>query len=75
MAVTRMLPATPWVRGLVSPETTNFDRTAGVTTMPVWLPWIDAVTVSVAVTDWVPAVLRARLVVKTWVPASATMKV
>jgi len=52
--VTRMLPVVPAVRGVVMPATTSVFAAAGVTTIPLWLPLIEAVTVSVAVTDRVP---------------------
>jgi hypothetical protein len=39
----------------------------------VWLPLIVLVTVSVAVTDRVPAVLRITAPTKTWVPLSAAV--
>ena len=48
---------------------------AQFTTMPVWLPVIVGVSVSVAVTDWVPAVLRIKFPEKTWEPASVALKV
>ena len=70
-----MEPPVPAGRGEPSPETTSLFRAAAVTTMPVWLPWIDAVTASVAVTDCVPAVLRITFALNTCVPASAAMKV
>ena len=38
---------------------------AALTTMPLWTPLMLPVTVSVAVTDWVPAVLSVRLKVPT----------
>ena len=40
--------------------------------MPLWLPVIVLVTVSVAVSDWLPAVLRVAL--RVWTPASAATK-
>ena len=66
-----MLPHEPAVRGVVMPETTSLERAAAFTTMPAWEPVMVAVTLSVAVTDCVPAVLRITL--KTWVPASAAV--
>ncbi len=44
-----------------------------VTTIPVWMPVMDAVRVSVALTRWVPAVRRVTL--KVWTPALAALKV
>ena len=67
-----MEPAAPAVRGVVSPDTTRVVAPAALTTMPLWEPLMLAVTVSVAVTDWVAAVLRVRM--KTWVPASVEVK-
>ena len=46
---------------------------AALTVMPLWVPVMDPVTVSVAVIDWVPAVLS--VTEKTWVPASPPVKV
>jgi len=43
------------------PDTTRIEATAGVTTMPAWTPVMLLATVSVAVTDCVPAVLRVTL--------------
>ena len=43
-----------------------------LTTIAVWPPLIDDVTVSVAVTERVPAVLRVTL--KTWTPESPAVK-
>jgi hypothetical protein len=43
------------------------------TTIPVCEPWMDEVTVSVAVTDFVPAVLR--VTPNLWTPASDAVKV
>ncbi len=43
--------------------------------MPVWLPLIVAVFVSVAVTDCVPAVFSVTLFVKTCTPLSAVVNV
>jgi hypothetical protein len=43
--------------------------------MPVSLPLIETVTVSVAVTDWVPAVLRVTPSENVCVPAAAAVKV
>ena len=58
--------ATPATSGLGKPETTRVVAPAGLTTMPLWTPAIEDVTVSAAVIELVPAVLRVRL--KTWVP-------
>ena len=41
--------------------------------MPLWVPVMVPVTVSVAVIDWVPAVLR--VTEKVWVPLSPATKV
>ena len=43
--------------------------------MPLWVPVMVPVTVSVAVIDWVPAVLRVTPLVKVWVPLSPATKV
>ena len=56
-----MVPATPAVRGVVSPATTMVVAAAGLMTMPLWVPVIEGVSVSVAVTDRVPTVLRVTL--------------
>ena len=40
--------------------------------MPLWVPVIEPVTVSVAVMDWAPAVFR--VTEKAWVPASPPVK-
>ncbi len=45
------------------------------TEMPLWVPLMVPVTVSVAVMDWVPAVLRVAPLVKVWTPASPPVKV
>ena len=58
-------PATPAVRGEPSPATVRCVAAAGVTEIAVWLPVIDVVTVSVAVTEREPAVLRVTLKVPT----------
>ena len=57
----------------VKPETVRVLAPAGLTVMPLWAPVMDPVTVSVAVIDWVPAVLS--VTEKTWVPASPPVKV
>ena len=64
MAVTVTLWATPATVGLGRPRQPDALADPGLTTMALWLPVIEAVTVSVAVTDRVPAVLRVTL--KTW---------
>ena len=38
---------------------------AGVTVIPAWVPLIEPVTVSVAVIDWLPAVLSVTLSART----------
>jgi len=43
----------PAVRGVVMPETTSMERAAAFTTIPACVPLIEAVTLSVAVTDQV----------------------
>ena len=43
--------------------------------MPLWVPVMVPVTVSVAVMDWVPAVLRVTPLVKVWTPLSPATKV
>ena len=47
----------------------------GVTTMPFWAPVMEVVTVSVAVTERDPAVLRVRPKENAWIPASGPVKV
>ncbi len=74
-AVTVTLPAAPAVRGEASPETERVVAAAGVTTMALWEPVIEGVTVSVAVTVRVPAVLRLTPRENVWTPASPTVKV
>ena len=71
--MTVTLWAAPAVVGLVKPETVRVAAPAGFTVMPLWMPVMDPVTVSVAVIDWVPAVLS--VTEKTWVPASPPVKV
>ena len=41
---------------------------AGFTVIPAWVPLIEPVTVSVAVIDWLPAVLSVTL--NWWIPPS-----
>ncbi len=60
--------AVPAVLGVVTPLTTNRDAVCAWTTMPVWLPLTVDFAVSVAVTDWVPAVLSTTPLVKVWMP-------
>ena len=72
-AVTVTLWATPAVVGLVKPVTARVVAEAAFTTMPLWVPVIVPVTVSVAVIDCVPAVLS--VTEKTWTPASPPVKV
>ena len=57
----------------MKPETVKVVAAAGLTVMPLWVPVMVPVTVSVAVIDWVPAVLS--VTEKTWVPASPPVKV
>ena len=59
--------------GLGKPETVSVAAPAGFTTMPLWVPVMVPVTVSVAVIDWVPAVLR--VTEKVCVPSSPATKV
>ncbi len=71
-AVTVTLWAVPAVVGLGKAETTRVDVTPGSTVMELWVPVMVPVTVSVAVIDWVPAVLR--VAEKVCVPASPPVK-
>ena len=73
LAVTVTLPGVPAVTGFGKPETVSVAAPAGFTTMPLWVPVMVPVTVSVAVIDWVPAVLR--VTEKVWVPLSPATKV
>ena len=74
MAVTVTVPATPAVVGDGKPATTRLLAAAGLTTMPVCEPVIVyELLMSVAVKDWLPAVLSVPLKV-CW-PASAAVKV
>jgi hypothetical protein len=57
------------------PLTVNVLAAAGLTTIPVWLPVIEGVTVSVAVIDCVPAVLRVNPLVNVCTPLSPATKV
>ena len=54
------------------PDTTSVLAAAAVTLMPAWLPVIVAVVLSVAVSDWVPAVFKVML--KECAPLSALTK-
>ena len=67
-----MLWAAPAIVGLRNPPTVSAAPEPGLTTIAVWPPLIDDVTVSVAVTERVPAVLRVTL--KTWTPESPAVK-
>ena len=72
MAATVTLLVVPAVLVQEKPETTRLPAAAGLTVMPFWLPVIVLVTVSVAVSAWLPAVLRVAL--RVWTPASAATK-
>ena len=72
-AVTVTLWAAPAVVGLVKPETVRVVAGPESTEMPLWVPVMVPVTVSVAVIDRVPTVLS--VTEKTWVPASPPVKV
>ena len=48
---------------------------AALATMSLWVPVMVPVAVSVAVIDWVPAVLSVTPLVKASVPAAAAVKV
>ena len=72
-AVTVTLWAAPAVVGLVKPETMKLVVGPRLTVMPLWVPVMVPVTVSVAVIDWVPNDLS--VTEKTWVPASPPVKV
>ena len=67
--------AAPAVVGLGKPETVRVAAPVGFTVMPLWVPLMVPVTVSVAVMDWVPAVLRVTPLVKVCVPLSAPVPV
>ena len=69
--VVRVAPAAKLGLELCPRPTLLHDDAGYLTTIPVWMPLIVLVTVSVAVTDCVPAVLRVTL--KTWVPASVAL--
>ena len=70
--MTVTLEAAPAV-ALVGALTTRRLAAAGLTTMPASVPVRPLAAVSVTVSDWVPAVLRAAL--KVWLPASAAVNV
>ncbi len=74
-AVTVTLWAAPAVVGLGKPETTRVAAGPICTVMALWVPVMVPVTVSVAVMDWVPAVLRVAPLVKVWTPLSPATKV
>ncbi len=67
--------AVPAVTGLGKAETTRVVVVPGSTVMALWVPVMVPVTVSVAVMDWVPAVLRVTPLVKVWTPLSPATKV
>ncbi len=67
------VPTVPAVVGEGKPETTRLLAATGLTLMPVCEPVIVLVLVSVAVSDWLPAVLSVTL--KACTPASAVTKV
>ena len=74
-AVTVTLWAVPAVVGLGKAETVKVAAAAGFTVMEPSVPVMVPVTVSVAVMDWVPAVLRVTPLVKVWTPLSPATKV
>ncbi len=57
----------------MKPETTKVVVGPTLTVMALWVPVMVPVTVSVAVIDWVPAVLS--VTEKVWTPASPPVKV
>src|SRR5437868_512112 len=61
LAVTVTVPAVPAVLEEAKPETTRLLAAAGLMLRPLWLPVIELVAVSVAVRDWLPAVLSRSL--------------
>ena len=67
-AVTLKVWLTPAVVGSSKPATTKWLVAAGLTVIAVWLPVIELVSVSVALIDCSPAVLRVAL--KVWLPLS-----
>ena len=71
--MTVSVPATPEVVGEGRPDTTSVGA-AGFTTMSLSEPAIEELAVSVALTDWLPAVTRTSPV-NLWTPASAAVKV
>ena len=58
LAVTVTVPGVPAVTGEACPETVRVLAVPGFTIIPAWLPVMEGVIVSVAVTDWVAAVFR-----------------
>jgi hypothetical protein len=56
-------------------ETLKWDAAAVPTAMLPLVPVIELVTVSVAVTVWLPTVARVTPLVKVWTPLSAAVKV
>ena len=71
--MTVTLWATPAVVGLAKPETVKVTVGPTLTVIPLWVPVMVPVTVSVAVIDCVPTVLS--VTEKTCVPASPPVKV
>src|SRR2546421_10267242 len=69
---TSTVPATPPATAAGTGEGKRPAAKAGLTVMPAWEPVMLPVTVSVAVTDCVPAVLRVTL--KECAPASALVE-
>ena len=61
MAVTVKVAAVPAVTAEGKPETMSVLAAAGLTVMPAWLPVMLDVTVSVAISDCVPAVFKVAL--------------
>ena len=59
--MTVTLSAAPAVVGFGKPETASCVVGRDVHAMPLWVPVIVPLTVSVAVMDWVPAVLSVTL--------------
>ena len=71
LALTVMVPATPAVRGELSPTTTSRVAAAAVTTMSYLAPVMVLVTVSRARIPWASEVLKVTL--KVWTPESAAV--
>ena len=67
------LLAVPAVTGFGKPETVRVVAPAACTVMPLWVPVMEPVAVSVAVMDWLPAV--SSVTERAWVPALAAVKV